>query len=93
MISDVKKLTYAEKVRLLMAENYWGNNSLGGKRYSFVVADGPLGLRSAKDLKDGGGIGCYPSFAYPSAQTVAQTWNKRLAREFGNCLAYDCIDL
>lgn len=53
MISDVKKLTYAEKVRLLMAENYWGNNSLGGKIYSFVVADGPLGLRRAKDLKDG----------------------------------------
>ena len=55
MNSDVKKLTYAEKVRLLMAENYWGNNSLGGKIYSFVVADGPLGLRRAKDLKDGGG--------------------------------------
>lgn len=93
MNSDVKKLTYAEKVRLLMAENYWGNNSLGGKIYSFVVADGPLGLRRAKDLKDGGGKGCYPSVAYPSAQTVAQTWNKRLARELGNCLAYDCIDL
>ena len=53
MNSDVKKLTYAEKVKLLMAENYWGNNSLGGKIYSFVVADGPLGLRRAKDLKDG----------------------------------------
>lgn len=61
MNSDVKKLTYAEKVRLLMAENYWGNNSLGGKIYSFVVADGPLGLRRAKDLRDGGGRGCYPS--------------------------------
>lgn len=93
MISDVKELTYAEKVKLLMAENYWGNNSLGGKIYSFVVADGPLGLRRAKDLKDGGGKGCYPSVAYPSSQTVAQTWNKRLAREMGNCLAYDCMDL
>ena len=76
-----------------MAENYWGNNSLGGKIYSFVVADGPLGLRRAKDLTDGGGKGCYPSVAYPSAQMLSQTWNTALAREMGNCLAYDCIDL
>ena len=93
MACDVEKLTYAEKVRLLMAENYWGNNSLGGRIYSFVVADGPLGLRRAKDLTDGGGKGCYPSVAYPSAQTLSQTWNTALAREMGNCLAYDCIDL
>lgn len=93
MACDVEKLTYAEKVRLLMAENYWGNNSLGGRIYSFVVADGPLGLRRAKDLTDGGGKGCYPSVAYPSAQMLSQTWNTALAREMGNCLAYDCIDL
>lgn len=93
MACDVEKLTYAEKVKLLMAENYWGNNSLGGKIYSFVVADGPLGLRRAKDLTDGGGNGCYPSVAYPSAQMLSQTWNTALAREMGNCLAYDCIDL
>ena len=93
MSGEKKNLTYAEKVRMLMAENYWGSNSLGGKVCSFAVADGPLGLRKAKNMADGGGEGCYPSVAYPSAQVLAQTWNRQLAREMGNCLAYDCIDL
>ena len=93
MSGEKKNLTYAEKVRMLMAENYWGSNSLGGKVCSFAVADGPLGLRKAKNMADGGGEGCYPSVAYPSAQVLAQTWNRQLAREMGNWLGYDCIDL
>ena len=41
MACDVEKLTYAEKVRLLMAENYWGNNSLGGR-----ISLGSLSVRA-----------------------------------------------
>lgn len=88
-----KELTYQEKVKLLMAETYWSSQTLNGKLAPFTVADGPLGLRRAMELSDGGGKGCYPSVAYPCAQTLSMTWDLSLAREMGNCLAYDCIDL
>ena len=88
-----KELTYQEKVKLLMAETYWSSQTMNGKLAPFTVADGPLGLRRAMELSDGGGKGCYPSVAYPCAQTLSMTWDLSLAREMGNCLAYDCIDL
>ena len=74
MISDVKKLTYAEKVRLLMAEKYWGNNSIGGKIYSFVVADGPIRFYPFHYSKRGGGYSRDTS----AAQSYAHTGSPKL---------------
>lgn len=91
MRTHLKTLSYEEKVRLLMAETYWGNHSLGGKVYAFTVSDGPVGLRCSKNIKEGGENGCYPAVAYPSMQMLAQTWDVGLAREMGQCLADDCI--
>ena len=68
MSGEKKNLTYAEKVRMLMAENYWGSNSLGGKGCSFAVADGPLGVRKAKNMAERGGGGGYTFPPDSSAQ-------------------------
>ena len=88
----MEELSYAERVRLLLAGSFWGNDDLDGKVYAFSVSDGPLGLRTARSKDDGGAAGVYPSVAYPCAAVLSSTWDLALAEEVGKCLAYDAID-
>lgn len=85
-----QKLNIDEKIKLLVAKDMWSNDSCGGKLYSFVVSDGPVGLRHPQDMNSNDHAVC--SIAYPSTQMLSHTWNLELAREMGNALANDCIE-
>lgn len=86
-------LSNDEKIKLVMGKNWWETEDLDGKLLSVKVSDGPLGLRCLKDCDSWANNSIYPSVAYPCAQMLAQTWDKKLAYEYGAALADDCIDL
>ncbi len=87
----VKDLTAEEKLRLICGKGFWNTEDLDGKLPTVRVSDGPLGLR--KVVKDETGAEHdKPSLAYPSAQSLANTWSRACAKEMGACLADDCLD-
>lgn len=88
---DVTKLSSEEKLRLVMARNSWSNYTLGGKLYQFNVSDATCGLRKKIDLEDDDSE-TEPSIAYPSSQALANSWDVKLAEQFGRAIANDCID-
>ena len=88
---DVTKLSSEEKLRLVMARNSWSNYTLDGKLYQFNVSDASCGLRKKVDLEDDDSA-TEPSIAYPSSQALANSWDVKLAEQFGRAIANDCID-
>lgn len=84
------KFTIEERLKLLVAKDMWSNDDLQGKLVSFMVSDGPVGLRHPIDPKTNEGV--IKSIAYPSIQMLSHTWNEELARKIGNALANDCIE-
>lgn len=91
-MNEMKKteLSLDEKIRLLVGKDMWSNDSCNGKVYSFVVSDGPSGLRHPADLQMNSQE--IPSIVYPSEQMLSHTWNPDLARMMGNAIANDCIE-
>ena len=87
----INNLTFKEKLKLLIGKDVWSNSSCNGKVYTFVVSDGPIGLRHPDKTTDNEKV--IPSIAYPSAQVLSQTWNIDLAKKLGNALANDCIEM
>lgn len=87
----VQNLTTEEKLRLICGKGFWNTEDLDGKLPTVTVSDGPLGLR--KVVKDETGAEHdRPSLAYPSAQSLANTWSRECAKEMGACLADDCLE-
>lgn len=87
----VKDLTAEEKLRLICGKGFWNTDDLGGKLPTVTVSDGPLGLRKVV-REETGEERDKPSLAYPSAQSLANTWNRERAKEMGECLADDCLE-
>ena len=85
-----KDLTVYEKLRLLCGSGYWYTADLDGKLPTVAVSDGPVGLRTER-VEDGKTV-TLPSVSYPSAQSLANTWNTALAERMGECLADDCYE-
>ena len=91
MKKTIKDLSAREKMRLICADGLWYTYSCDGKIPVVAVTDGPVGVR--KEVKnDKGEMTTLPSIAYPSAQSLANTWNVDCARLVGECLADDCYE-
>lgn len=91
---DSKKLTTAEKVKLIMGADFWSNETLDNRLYRFILSDGPVGLRHPKILNEANQTKeiTIPSVAYPSSQVLSQTWNRELAYSVGKSIGNDCIE-
>ena len=83
---SVKDLSIEEKLRLLCSDGFWYTHDCGGKLPKVAVSDGPVGLRAMRDEDT------LPSIAYPSLQSLANTWNRDLAAVMGECLADDSYE-
>lgn len=88
---SVKDLTIEEKLRLLCSNGFWYTMDFNGKIPAVSVSDGPVGLRAERKNENGEKI-TLPSVSYPSAQSLANTWNVNLAEEMGESLADDCYE-
>lgn len=81
-----------EKIKLVMAKDWWETEDLGGKIGKIKVSDGPVGLRCLAVTDSWTNDSIYPSVAYPCYQMLSQTWDLSLAHKMGRAIADDCIE-
>lgn len=85
-------ITDEEKLRLIMAKDWWETDDLDGKIGKVKVSDGPVGLRCLAVTDSWANDSIYPSVAYPCYQMLSQTWNLSMAWKMGRAIADDCIE-
>ena len=85
-------ISNSEKIKLVMAKDWWETEDLGGKLEKLKVSDGPVGLRCLAITDSWENDSIYPSVAYPCYQMLSQTWDTQLAWKMGRAIADDCID-
>jgi beta-glucosidase len=88
---DIKSLSIDEKLKLLCGKDGWSTHDLDGKLPTVTVTDGPCGVRQPIKASDNRWDN-KPAIAYPSGVTMANSWNRELLREEGECIADDCIE-
>ena len=90
---NVKDFSNEEKLKLIMGKDCWRTNDLDNKIPSVIVTDGPQGVRTHLDLKNGLDLkDRLPSTLYPCSAVLSQTWNLDLAREYGEAIGNDVIE-
>ncbi|NEG55643.1 glycoside hydrolase family 3 C-terminal domain-containing protein [Bifidobacterium platyrrhinorum] len=92
---ELEELSVAEKAALLSGGSEW--DSRGNKRAgipSFVMSDGPHGVRRQLGEGDHLGLGASkPATCFPTAGTVANSWDPALAETMGEALGREAHDL
>ena len=88
----MNNISNEEKLRLVMAKDWWETDDLDGKIGKVKVSDGPVGLRCLAVTDSWANDSIYPSVAYPCYQMLSQTWNLSLAHKMGRAIADDCIE-
>ena len=88
----ITNISNEEKLKLIMAKDWWETDDLGGKIGKVKVSDGPVGLRCLAVTDSWANDSIYPSVAYPCYQMLSQTWNLSLAHKMGRAIADDCIE-
>ena len=84
----IRKMTLEEKASLLSGTDYWHTQCL--KRLGIpeiLLTDGPHGLRLQRDGGDHLGLNqSVPATCFPTAATLACSWDTALAEEVGSAL-------
>mgnify|MGYP001482666636 CR=1 FL=1 len=92
---ELEDLSIVEKAAMLSGGSEW--DSRGNDRAdipSFVMSDGPHGVRRQLGEGDHLGLGASkPATCFPTACTVANTWDPALAEEMGEALGKEAHDL
>ena len=84
----IKTLTIEEKAALLGGKNEWQSRDIPGKEIpSIFMSDGPSGLRKQAGAGDHLGLNAsVPATCFPSAATIANSWDEDLAEKMGQAL-------
>ena len=81
-------MTLEEKAHLLSGRDFWQTKSvrrLGIE--NMTLSDGPHGIRKQEGAGDQLGLnGSLPATCFPTAATIANSWNPELGEEIGRCL-------
>ena len=92
---ELEELSVTEKAAMLSGGTEWdsrGNDRAGIP--SFVMSDGPHGVRRQLGEGDHLGLGASkPATCFPTAGTVANSWDPALAEEMGEALGREAHDL
>ena len=92
---ELEELSVAEKAAMLSGGSEWdsrGNEKAGIP--NFVMSDGPHGVRRQLGEGDHLGLGASkPATCFPTAGTVANSWDPALAEEMGEALGQEAHDL
>jgi beta-glucosidase len=88
----ISKMTLEEKASLCSGLDFWhikGIERLGIS--SIMITDGPHGLRKQEgDTAELGLENSVPATCFPTASSLAATWNRDLVYEVGQALAEEC---
>ncbi|MFD0704562.1 glycoside hydrolase family 3 C-terminal domain-containing protein [Alloscardovia venturai] len=92
---NAKDMTLTERASLLSGQSEWESREL--KQYdlpSFVMSDGPNGVRRQTGAGDHLGLGeSKPATCFPTAGTVANSWDPQEAKAMGTALGEEAKDL
>ncbi len=84
----IKQMTLEEKAHLLSGRDFWQTQSV--RRLSIenmTLSDGPHGIRKQEGAGDQLGLnGSVPATCYPTAATMANSWDPELGEELGRHL-------
>ena len=88
----LKQLTLEEKASLCSGKNFWNLKSVERLGIpSIMVSDGPHGLRKQMDDSDNIGLNAsVPATCFPTAATLASSWDRALLGEIGQALGETC---
>ena len=94
ILSTVEQLTPKEKAALCSGKDFWTTKSVERLNVgSFVMSDGPHGLRKENEDDDNLGMKMsFPATAFPPAVNMASSWDPELVREIGVALGEQCLD-
>lgn len=84
----LKNMTLEEKASLLSGKNFWESADVPSQNIpSFFLSDGPSGLRKQAVAADHMGLNpSLPATCFPSAASLANSWNTALVQEVGRAL-------
>lgn len=89
----IKKLTLLEKAALLSGKNEWESRNIERLHInSITFSDGPHGLRRQEGAGDHLGINAsLPATCFPTAASVANSWNPLLGEKIGEALGEEAL--
>ena len=84
----ISKLTLEEKCYLLSGKDFWQTRSVKAKGVpNMTLSDGPHGIRKQEGAGDQLGLnGSVPATCFPTAATIANSWDPELGEEIGKFL-------
>ena len=89
----IQKLSLEEKAALLQGWSDWTTRELGHLGIpEMFLADGPHGLRRQENLADPLGLNpSVPATCFPTAATVANSWDVELGEKLGRALGEEAV--
>lgn len=91
----ISKLTLEEKCAFFTGKDFW--QTLGSEQHGIpgiFLADGPTGVRKQKAAADHLGLNpSYEATCFPTAATMANSWDVELCQEMGTALGEEARDL
>ncbi|MDF2589774.1 MAG: Beta-glucosidase-related glycosidase [Anaerocolumna sp.] len=91
----IKKMTLEEKAAMMSGKDTWSTVSYENIGIpSMFLADGPHGLRKQAGASDHLGLNAsLPATCFPTAATVANSWDEKLGEELGEYLGEEAVSL
>lgn len=91
----IDKMTLEQKASLTSGKDFWQSMNIDELGIpSMFLSDGPHGIRKQAAAADHLGLNkSIPSTCYPTAATMANTWNPALGEEMATCLGKEAVAL
>lgn len=87
----MNELTLDEKIALVSGTNFMETNPIPRLNIrSIITADGPHGLRKQVGRSDNGISQSLPATSFPTAATIANSWNVEYLRSMGESIGKEC---
>ncbi len=89
----IDEMTLEEKASLMSGKDFWQTRDISRLDIpSIFLADGPHGLRKQAVASDHLGLNeSLPATCFPTAATIANSWNEGLAEEIGRALGEEAV--
>lgn len=89
----IQKMTLEEKASLMSGKDFWQTQDLARLGInSIFLADGPHGIRKQAAAADHLGLNpSLPATCFPTAATVANSWNVELGEKIGSYLGKEAV--
>ena len=91
----IEKMTLEQKASLTSGKDFWQSMNIDELGIpSMFLSDGPHGIRKQAAAADHLGLNkSIPATCYPTAATMANTWNPELGEEMATCLGAEAVAL